>query len=251
MKILKVGGSFITKKSGYREPDQANIGKAAAAVAGVWRKGVRDFILVHGAGSFGHALVIRHGISDGVQSGAQKIGYSDTHAACSELSLLLVKALVEKGVPAISIPPAVIIEQKNKRISRFDTKTVLDYLASGYLPVLYGDMVPDKSLGGSVCSGDQIVAYLGKGADFIVLATNVDGVLDEKGHVIEKISGDTLPSVLRHLRPTGNDVTGGMEGKIMELLDLDTPSYVVNGANPERIEALMTGKKSLCTEIRR
>ena len=157
MKILKIGGSFITKKSGYREPDPANIGKAAAAVARVWKKGVRDFILVHGAGSFGHALVIKHDIANGIQSTAEKIGYSDTHAACSELSLLLVKALVENGVPAISIPPAVIIEQKNKRISRFDTRVVLDYLSSGYLPILYGDMVPDKSLGGSVCSGDQIV----------------------------------------------------------------------------------------------
>jgi isopentenyl phosphate kinase len=178
MKVLKIGGSLITKKSGYREPDAGNIAMLAAAVAAVWKKGVRDFIVVHGAGSFGHALVLKHGINDGVQSAAQKLGYADTHAACSELSLLLVKALVEAGAPAVSIPPAVILTQKGKRISSFDAKVTDGYLRSGYLPVLYGDMVPDSALGGSVCSGDQIVSYLGRQAEFVVLATNVDGVLD-------------------------------------------------------------------------
>ena len=33
------------------------------------------------------------------------------------------------------------------------------------LPVLYGDMVTDSNLGFSVCSGDQIAAYLAKSAE--------------------------------------------------------------------------------------
>ncbi len=251
MKVLKIGGSLITKKSGYREADGANIAKLAKAVAAVWKKGVRDFILVHGAGSFGHALVLKHGINDGVQSAQQKLGYADTHAACSELSLMFVKALVEAGAPAVSIPPAVIITQKDKRISRFDMKVVDDYLRSGYLPVLYGDMVPDTVLGGSVCSGDQIVAYLGKGADFVVLATNVDGVLDERGAVIPKITGADFAEVSKHLRHEPGDVTGAMAGKLKELLALDTVSYIVNGAHPERLEALMAGRPAVCTEVRK
>ncbi|MDD5339990.1 MAG: hypothetical protein PHV13_01940, partial [Candidatus ainarchaeum sp.] len=141
MKVLKIGGSFITKKSGYREPDEANMKKAARAVAAVWKKGIRDFVLVHGAGSYGHPLVLRHGINDGVRTEQQKLGYADTHAACSELSLLFVKALVEEGVPAVSLAPSAIITQKNKRISRFDTDVVNGCLKGGCLPVLYGDMV--------------------------------------------------------------------------------------------------------------
>ena len=251
MKILKIGGSFLTNKSGYREPDPKNILTAAKTVATVWKGGIRDFILVHGAGSFGHALVLKYKIDDGITSSAQKLGYADTHASCTELSLLFVETLIKEGVPAVSIPPALILEQKNKRIARFDLKLVHDYLSSGYLPVLHGDMVPDSILGGSVCSGDQIVAYLGKGADFIVLATNVDGVLDEKCQVIEKITSANFASVSKHFQITGNDVTGGMEGKIKELLALDTTSYIANAANPERIKALMSGKKAICTEVRK
>lgn len=251
MKIVKIGGSFITKKSGYREADGANIASIANAMAAIWKKGMRDFILVHGAGSFGHALVLKHGLNEGVQSAAQKLGYADTHAACSELSLLLVKGLVEAGAPAVSIPPAVIITQKGGRILRFDMKTVDGYLRSGYLPVLYGDMVPDSSLGGSVCSGDQIVAYLGKGAERVVLATNVDGVLDDSGKVIPKITSANFNEISRHLKGSAGDVTGAMAGKLKELLALDTPAYIVNAANPERIEALLAGKAAVCTEVRK
>jgi len=252
MKIVKIGGSFITKKSGYREPETGNIAMIAKAVAAMWRRGARDFILVHGAGSFGHALVLKHGLNEGVQSAAQKLGYADTHAACSELSLMLVKALVEAGAPAVSIPPAAIMTQKGGRIARFDMKTVDGYLQSGYLPVLYGDMVPDSELGGSVCSGDQIVAYLGKGAECVVLATNVDGVLDDRGNTIPKITTANFNDISKHLKQSSGDVTGAMAGKLKELLALDTPAYIVNAANPERIEALMAGKKGVvCTEVRK
>ncbi|MFA5187216.1 MAG: isopentenyl phosphate kinase [Patescibacteria group bacterium] len=249
MKILKIGGSVITDKSGYRKANPENITRLAKAVAGIWKKGARDLVLVHGAGSFGHALVIKHGLENGVKNTPQKLGYADTHAACSELSSMVVGALIENGAPAVSIPPAIILALKGKRIARFDTKAVDDYLRSGYLPVLFGDMVPDSELGGYPCSGDQIVAYLGKGADMVVLATDVDGVLDDKGAVIPLITRGNLPEVSPHLKRTQNDVTGGMKGKIEELLSLDTPAYIVNANHPERIEAIFSGKSAVCTKI--
>lgn len=251
MKILKIGGSFITKKSGYREADAANIRKMVKTVASVWNKGVRDFILVHGAGSFGHAPVLKYGINEGVKTDAQKLGYADTHGACNELSQIFANALINEGVPAISIPPAAIIEQKNKRISKFNSGVVLDYLKNGFLPVLYGDVVPDSALLGSVCSGDQIVAYLGKDAEFMVLATDVDGVLDDKGKAMEKITSANFSEIAKHLKKKEGDVTGAMEGKLKELLGLETVSYIVNAGHPERIEALMLGKKAICTEVRK
>jgi isopentenyl phosphate kinase len=252
MKVLKIGGSLITRKDSYRQPDAPNIAKLAKAVAALWKKGIRDFVLVHGAGSFGHALVLRYGINDGVKTEAQKLGYADTHAACSELSVLFVKALVDEEVPAVSLAPALLITQKNRRISRFNEAPLEECLKNGYLPVLYGDMVPDSVLGASICSGDQIVAHLGKKADFIVLATNVDGVLDGKGAVISEITTANFVDVSKGLKRVENDVTGAMEGKLKELLALDTVSYIVNGEHPERLEALMSGKvEVVCTEVKK
>ncbi len=249
MIIVKLGGSVLTDKSGYRKMRPGNISVLAKAISAAWRRGARDMVLVHGAGSFGHALVKKHGLESGVKNTAQKLGFADTHAACSELSLALVEALIENGAPAVSVPPAIVLSLKGGRISGFDTKIVDDYLRSGYLPVLYGDMVPDSELGGYPCSGDQIVAYLGKRATLCVLATDKDGVLDDAGKPVPLITKKNFGEISRHFAPTPNDVTGGMRGKVEELLGLDVVSYVVNAAHPERIEAILAGKDAVCTKI--
>ena len=249
MRILKLGGSVLTDKGGYKKARKKNIERLAECVASIWRRGARDLVLVHGAGSFGHAVVVKHGLENGVKNTAQKLGFADTHAACCELSSMLVGALIENGAPAVSIPPAMVLALKDKRIARFDTKIVNDYLQSGYLPVLFGDMAPDSVLGGYPCSGDQIIAYLGKGADMVVLATDVDGVLDDKGAVVPLITRQNISEISKHLKHTENDVAGGMKGKLDELLGLDTVSYVVNGNHPERLESLFMWKPVPCTQI--
>lgn len=250
MKILKIGGSVITDKEGYKKPSPEHIARMAKVVAEVWKKGERDLIVVHGAGSFGHPVVIKHGINEGVKDDSHKLGYADTHAACSELSLMLTKALIGEGIPAISIPPSAIISQKKKRIEKFHDDVVREYLSAGYLPVLYGDMVPDSELGGSVCSGDQIMAWLGRKADFLVFATDVDGVLDDKGNLIPEITKENFKDVSIHLKERSKDVTGAMKGKLEELLGLGTTSYIANSAHPERIAAILQGEKALCTMVR-
>jgi len=250
MKVIKLGGSAITDKSGFRKANLGNIGKLAKALAQVWRGGDRDLVVVHGAGSFGHALVLKHGIDEGVKTDPQRLGFAQTHASCSELSLLIVDALIAEGIPAISIPPSAIIRQKEKRITFFQEGVVKGYLSSGYLPVLYGDMVPDETLGGSVCSGDQIMAWLGRDAEFLVFATDVDGVLDDKGEVIPDITKDNFDEVSKHLRETGNDVTGAMKGKIRELLGLGMASYIMNANHPERLIAVLKKEKTVSTMVR-
>ncbi len=123
-------------------------------------------------------------------------------------------------------------------------------MKSGYVPLLFGDMVPDLELGGSVCSGDQVISYLGKSAEQIVLATDVDGVLDDSGQVIPVVTEQNFAEISKHLKDSGKkDVTGAMAGKLKELLELETPSYIVNGLKPERVEALMLGREATCTKV--
>lgn len=249
MQLLKLGGSAITKKSGWMAADRPAIARLALAVAKAWKAGRRDLIIVHGAGSFGHALVLKYGINNGARTQSQKAAVAKTHAACASLSSLVVDALHSKGVPAISIPPIAIIRSENRRIVKFDERPVFSCLRAGFLPVLYGDMVPDARLGHSVCSGDQIIAYLGRKASRLILASNVDGVL-VGGKVIPLITRRNFPSVSLHLRGSKSaDVTGGMAGKIKEMMRVGKPAFVVNAHRPERVEALLLGKKAVCTKI--
>ena len=249
MQILKLGGSVITDKDKPQTADTQAIASLAKMLGRLWKADVRDIVLVHGAGSFGHVLVLEHNIDEGVETDEQKLAAAETHAACAKLTAILVGALIEEGVPAISLPPSMLITQTDKRIVKFDEKKVLDCLAMGQLPVLRGDMVPDTALGMSVCSGDQIVARLGRRAERIVLGTNVDGVMAD-GKVIPLITSQNFSKYEEHLRPSDSpDVTGGMAGKIKELLAGKVSAYVVNARHPERLEALLMGRKAVCTQI--
>ena len=249
MQILKLGGSVLTKKHGFMEADTASIARLAAAVGRAYKAGVRDLIIVHGAGSFGHAPVLKYKLNDGVRTKKQTWACALTHSACAHFSSHVTDALIKAGVPAISVPPADIARSRNRRIVFMDRKVVFDKLKAGYVPVLFGDMLPDSALGCSVCSGDQIVSYFGKYAKRVVMATNVDGVLAD-GKLVQRITGKNFAQVSRHLCCSGaSDVTGGMEGKIREIMECRAPAYIVNAKKPARVLALLMGKKAVSTRI--
>jgi isopentenyl phosphate kinase len=93
-------------------------------------------------------------------------------------------------------------------------------LSLGVTPVLHGDVVMDTVRGASIVSGDQLVASLAKALspDRVGLATDVQGVLGRDGSVIGKIRRGEGRGLAGGSRNT--DVTGGMEGKLEELLAL-------------------------------
>ncbi|MFP3949951.1 MAG: isopentenyl phosphate kinase [Candidatus Micrarchaeia archaeon] len=250
MQVLKLGGSVLTKKQGYMEPDNSSISSLAEMLSHTWKDGTKDMLLVHGAGSFGHPLVVKYGLNNGVKTEEQKLGAAKTHSACVRLSGFLVDALCKQGVPAVSVPPAFVGKMNNRKLIEFTNKPVKSLLELGYLPVLHGDMLPDSELGCAVCSGDQLVSWFGKNADRIVLGTNVDGVLAD-GKLVPEITQGNFAEVSAHFAEVEYaDVTGGMKGKIKELLGLGVPSYIVNARYPERIEALLRGKSTPSTLVK-
>ncbi|MGC9005656.1 MAG: hypothetical protein ACP5JC_03495, partial [Candidatus Micrarchaeia archaeon] len=93
---------------------------------------------------------------------------------------------------------------------------------------------------------------LGKDAEMIVLGTNVDGVLVD-GKVVRKITRKNFEKIAKHFGGAGTtDVTGGMRGKILEIIKTGKPAYIVNALHPNRVEALLLGKKKpVCTEIKK
>ncbi|MEM4633893.1 MAG: hypothetical protein QW275_01940, partial [Candidatus Anstonellaceae archaeon] len=162
---------------------------------------------------------------------------------------LVAKGLLQNSVPAISFPPACLIVSKDKKIAHFNASPVLSALKLGMMPILYGDMVPDKSLGFSVCSGDQIARHLGKMASKIIFATDVDGVFAE-GKLVQEINRENFPKLRQHIgKSRSPDVTGGMEGKIAQLKGIGKPAYIVNARKPNRILNLLLGRKAICTKI--
>jgi len=138
----------------------------------------RSLILVHGAGPFGHTNVKEYGINNGVYSERQKEGLEKTIKDCNFLDSVVTGKMFSAGLPAIGFDANKIVVQENKKIIEFDTSGVKNALKQGKVPVLFGQMVPDKKLNASVISGDAIIAFLAKKlkAKKIFLGTDVSGV---------------------------------------------------------------------------
>ncbi len=241
MKILKIGGSLIAPKT-EKEPafKKAVMDKISKALA-EYVSWAPDLLIVHGAGTFGHSLVKKMGFS-GIKSEDDRSMFAEIHDSCQKLSSGVLHSLSQHKIPAMYVQPSAVIIQREGRIEHFDTEVIDFYLLKKIIPVLHGDVVPDYAKGASVCSGDQIVAWFAKKAEVVVFATNVDGILDKKGRLIERIDKTNLEKMLGQIGEAENDVTGGMKGKVREIIESRAPAWIVNGNHPDRIVDALSGK---------
>ena len=214
--VLKLGGSVITDKSGGCTIDHARLREIAEVLAA--HREI-ELVLVHGAGSCGHPEARRYRVDEGL--GRDNLpGVYHTHAAVSRLNAAVVEALREAGIEAIGIHPLCLALAEDGRLVSFETRQIAGMTDHGIVPVLHGDVVMDTRRGSCIVSGDQVVARLALalGSRRVGLATDVAGVL-RGGSVIPRIDREILES-LDIGGSAKTDVTGGMRGKIAELLIL-------------------------------
>jgi isopentenyl phosphate kinase len=214
--ILKLGGSVITDKSTDCAINHAQLASIAGAIARVRTGGI---VIIHGAGSCGHPEAKRYKLDVGASKGETE-GIYVTHRAVSRLNDEVVATLREQGVAAIGVHPLHTAIADKGRLVSFECRHLETMLSLGMVPVIHGDVVMDLSKGACIVSGDQLVRYLAVGLTIsrVGLATDVPGVLDGE-RVVPEISRDTMPT-LRIGNSMHTDVTGGMRGKINELLEL-------------------------------
>ena len=215
------GGSVITDKNGDLAAKTEVINRLAEEIK---RADVKNLIMVHGGGSFGHPTAQKYGIKDGFkQDPTQKLGFAETHHVMTVLNGLVMDALIWHEIPAVSIAPSSCVITENGRIKLFD-ETVFKCMAKmGFTPVLYGDAALDEKLGFTVLSGDQIVAYLALkfNATKIIIGVDTDGLYDAdpktnpNAKPYTHLTLEELKEIQRKLgKAQGTDVTGGMAGKI-------------------------------------
>ena len=250
--ILKIGGSVITDKKGELAARTEVINRLSEEIQ---KADIKNLVIVHGGGSFGHPTAQKHGIKAGLKHEAQKVGFAETHHVMTVLNGLVMDSLVWHNIPAISIAPSCCIITENGRIKTFDGTVIKTYLKMGFAPVLYGDTTLDEKLGFTVLSGDQILAYLAikLGANKIVIGVDTDGLYDVDPK-IEKDSKLYTHLTLIELRKAqdklnnyiSSDVTGGMSGKMAELIPVvekGIPITMVNAGKANRTYKALIGAK--------
>lgn len=236
--ILKLGGSVITDKAGNGGVDYARINKLAREIAE--RKNIFP-IIVHGAGSCGHPEAKEHHIHMGLDAN-NKAGIFITHRAVCGLNDAVVNALRASGVESVGIHPLDACTAKNGRLISFQCGQIELLVRHGIVPVLHGDVVMDEDKGVCIVSGDQLISYLASHirAKRIGLATDVAGLL-RNGSVVRRITPESVKNL--DISSSGSvDVTGGMKGKIDELLLLSEKGIESNIFHVSRVGDFLDGR---------
>jgi isopentenyl phosphate kinase len=222
--VLKLGGSVVTEKDSPETIDGLALDRAADAVAAAVEY-PPNLVLVHGGGSFGHHNAEDHGVSS--TAGTHDAGAAmDIHGAMTTLNRFVLGRLHERDVPALPVHPFSAAARDADAGLTLPTGQVATMLGEGFVPVLHGDLVAHEGEGATVVSGDELVVELASAldADRVGLCSTVPGVLREDEVIPCVESFDAVADVLGESEAT--DVTGGMAGKVEQLLDLDAPASI-------------------------
>ncbi|KAL7180829.1 hypothetical protein ACSBR1_039817 [Camellia fascicularis] len=101
------------------------------------------FIVVHGAGSFGHFQASKSGVhKGGLNRPLVKAGFVTTRISVTSLNLEIVRALAREGVLSIGMSPfACGWLTCERNIASADVSMLAKAIDSGFVPVMHGDGV--------------------------------------------------------------------------------------------------------------
>jgi isopentenyl phosphate kinase len=255
MKLVKLGGSVITDKSRLRTFRRSSCDRLAAEMSSV--KG--PLAIVHGAGSFGHIEAKKHSLHKGFKDDSQVRHVAAVQRDVRELNLKVLGSLISKGIKAVSIPPAAAATFKGGAILSFEPETFKQVFELGLAPVTFGDVVPDESMGFSICSGDLMMEALAGSfsPELVIFCADVDGVFDRdpkrssRARLIPELNRSALAE-LRRTEAKHADVTGSIYGKIERMLAIAQyceKCMIVNGNVPGRLKKALRGEQVVSTVV--
>ncbi len=261
--VIKIGGSFITRKSesdafpsrlrdirdrGMEFIEGGRLRAIASEIAQIHAD--HGIMLVHGAGPFGHALVKR------IRKG-EDIEVDDVHRSMLVLNSAVMGALAEAGVPAVTRSPFDFARFDGEYLTADLTSRMMKDLADSVVPVSHGDLIHASTHGSlgnfEVVSGDVVARDLALAwpADRVIMITDMDGILDRDpregaGETIGRLGYDECLSILKHRSPRGADVTGGIIEKIRSCRESilgGTPLQIISGLHPGHLSSASRGEE--------
>ena len=254
--FLKLGGSLITDKRTPNTPQTGIINRLAGEIYSYFSAaGEAALILGHGSGSFGHVPARQFDTRMGVKDEEGWGGFLKVWRAAANLNHIMIDSLTSAGLPALSIPPSAVVTASNTQVKNWDLRPVFRALKAGLLPVVYGDVVFDDSLGGTILSTEDLFDHLALELSprRILLAGIEPGVWTDYPKRT-RIASEITPSSIKNIFPAlkGSqevDVTGGMASKVLQNLELikKVPGLEVvifSGSQPGVLEQVLKGSTS-------
>lgn len=227
--FLKLGGSLITDKQIPRTVRHDVLARLAGEIALAYTSTPSlRLVLGHGSGSFGHVAARKHQTRQGVTNAAGWAGFAEVWREAAELNQIVMRYLHQAGLPAMAFPPSAGLVSADSQVVSWNIEPLKKALTAGLLPVVYGDVVFDQVRGGTIFSTEDVFSHLaGEFApSWIGLAGLETGVWKDFpscSELVERITPAIFPEIRAVLGGSAaTDVTGGMESKVNEMLNLVT-----------------------------
>jgi isopentenyl phosphate kinase len=225
--FLKLGGSLITDKEKPYTPRPAILADLAAQIAAALQHNPDlRIILGHGSGSFGHQAASQYGTRQGVTGPAAWRGFAEVWYQAATLNRIVVEALRAAGLAIVALAPIASVIAEDGRVRAWNLGALRAALDNGLLPVVYGDVIFDRRRGGTILSTEDLFAHLAPRLRprRILLAGREAGVWADypaRTRLLTEITPQTFAAQAEGLgKAAGADVTGGMESKVRQMMDL-------------------------------
>lgn len=254
--IIKLGGSAITDKSRACSARLEVIHSAISQISTY----SGPMVLLHGGGSFAHPFVSKAALRDGFRRKAQLSSVSDIELNLDQLTRIIGVGLLLRRRPFVPLAPMSFLTLKRGLVSKSFLGPVSAALRIGLTPLIHGDIVFDEIRGCGIVSADRIASLLGEklGIPRVLFGCDVDGLYDESpkkssnARLISEVTRRNYSKVLKGLRPSRGDVTGGMRGKALEALRLarhGCECYIFNLTESPNLGNLLKGSSSIGTRF--
>lgn len=218
MIFLKLGGSLITLKGESRSARIPTIERLAQEIL-TFRKNSSERLLIgHGSGSFGHQAALEYGLIDGVYTGDDWDAFKGVWSAAHDLHRIILEILLQHHLPAVSIPPSSACIADGGEIVAYFTEPLLRAAEAELIPMVMGDIVFDRSRGGSIVSTEEVFLHLAPllQPSRVLLLGREPGVYADyptRSKLLEILDREAMEEItLRGSAST--DVTGGMLSKV-------------------------------------
>jgi len=252
--FLKLGGGVITDKNRPYTPKGAVISRIAQEISLALKKDTSHKLIIgHGSGSFGHMAASESKPENAISMSDRIHRYYTVWKAASDLHNIVMNKLRAADLPVISFPPSSSVILEKNKLNHWNTEPIQIALNNNLIPVIYGDVIFDKSLGSVILSTEELfnnlVDYLTPNS--ILICGIEEGVwadYPEKKHFINVLDSNSFKRYSSHITGSDSiDVTGGMNSKINTLFEIVNryPSIEVSifsGAVSGNIQKVLSGE---------
>jgi len=251
--FLKLGGSLITDKTQARQPRRDILERLCQEISSAYRTVPNLQLLIgHGSGSFGHVAGQKYGTRQGVYKKKDWQGFVEVWKDAHALNQIVIEALLDAGLPVIAFPPSSAVISNSHEVVNWDLEPIRSALSAGIIPLVNGDVVFDKSLGGTILSTEDLFIYLATflKPDRILLAGLEPGVWSDFPtctRLLERVTPNNLSLVSNNLLGSASiDVTGGMVQKVEGMLALTSKvpglqAVIFSGLQADQLYQALSG----------